>query len=736
MAEYDSFSCPHVRFINNRFGAGAPIQTIVDAAAQCIECNVLLQAVSAFKPGWVEANKGGTCHIYVEKKKTYTVKLLSEPSTDELIGSFQLFHRSKDEPMYEPEESGSESILRRPRAQALEIIRDSSSKAALERAAQWLSYCLEHDEACEVPNADFMPRLLMNVDSQVSGEPFLFRPTQIAPYACLSYCWGSDTEGILQTTTENLESHFKSIPLSQLPLGIQDAITVCRGLNIHNLWVDSLCIVQDDPVAWLEDASQMDRIYLHSLLTIAALEPTSCNSRFLGAQNFAHPNWQCRFVADITQKPDESPLEVFVRPKRAEDQEDKEEDTKRSLDKRGWCLQESLLPSRRLCFNGDEMSWECLCRTVCECGHILWRPQPFGFARLGAHLKSKRLKAEVVVSHPQPARPWHEEYHGYNYWRRGDGYPETPYRRWRDIVTEYSQRTLSRRKDRLSAVSGLAKLVREGLPGDQQGRDASPPDEYLAGLWRREFHFDLSWVVTQPAPESIKGESALQNEKEREAEKFRIPSWSWAAVDVPVSYSFDKELDLWKYKPKLIDCVKVESVSCQRELIHDETSTVISGKAVMTGLASPMELAVIIGSEGRPKSVVRSTNLHAVEVTLDQQKGLTHRPGDAQEDCWKANECQRGDNCCKWKTDRGNAIKGQDDELLGLVLFSWIAPTSKTDFSGKMRTMGPDTWFLVLKPSSSSPGAYERIGIGMCSGYNGERAKLFREAVSVTVEVV
>jgi hypothetical protein len=90
--------------------------------------------------------------------------------------------------------------------------------------------------------------------------------------------------------TENLESNYESIPFSKVSLGIQDAITVCCEPKIPSLWVDFLCTVQSDAVNWYEDASQMDHIYLHFRLTIAALEPASCKSQFLGAQNLAHPN--------------------------------------------------------------------------------------------------------------------------------------------------------------------------------------------------------------------------------------------------------------------------------------------------------------------------------------------------------------------------------------------------------------------------------------------------------------
>lgn len=428
-----------------------------------------------------------------------------------------------------------------------------------------------------------------------------------------------------------------------------------------------------------------------------------------------------------------------MRPVHDDDGEVWEDETKRSLDKRGWCLQESLLPSRRLCFNGDEMVWECLCRTICECGHILWKPQPFAFGRLGAYLKSKRLKAEVAISHPQPARPWHEAYHGYDYKRSGPGYPEKPYRRWRDIVVEYSKRSLSLQKDKLSAVSGLAKLVREGLPGDHQGQDEMHLDEYLAGLWRREFHFDLAWIVETPEPEQViearKGKDDTRKSI-NEGEKSGIPSWSWASVDAPVTFRFDKPLDVWKYQPNLIDCVKVESASCQRELVHDETSAVTSGQAVLTGLASPVELAVRLGSEGKPQAFVRSANLDAVKVTLDQPRSLTVLPGNQQEACWEKGECQHGGGCCNWRTNKGEISKGQDDGLICLVLFSWIAPTGNNEDGGKWAEMGPETWFLVLKPSNSVEGAFERIGIGSYFDRVGVHCKLFADSESATVKIV
>lgn len=87
--------CPHSRFDWSRIGAGAGLHTIIKEADQCIECNLLLQAVAKIKPGWIEANKDSKCQIYVEKGKTYTVKLLPRRRARDPIVSFQYIHRSK-----------------------------------------------------------------------------------------------------------------------------------------------------------------------------------------------------------------------------------------------------------------------------------------------------------------------------------------------------------------------------------------------------------------------------------------------------------------------------------------------------------------------------------------------------------------------------------------------------------------------------------------------------------------
>lgn len=58
--------------------------------------------------------------------------------------------------------------------------------------------------------------------------------------------------------------------LSLLSQTFRDAITITRQLNIRYLWIDSLCIIQDDLRDWEFESANMSSIYRSSILTIAA----------------------------------------------------------------------------------------------------------------------------------------------------------------------------------------------------------------------------------------------------------------------------------------------------------------------------------------------------------------------------------------------------------------------------------------------------------------------------------
>ena len=76
-------------------------------------------------------------------------------------------------------------------------------------------------------------------------------------YAALSYSWGTPSDGLsmLRTTKSTLESMIDGVVIVEMPSVFQDAISVCQKLSIRYIWIDALCIVQDDKIEWEQEAS-------------------------------------------------------------------------------------------------------------------------------------------------------------------------------------------------------------------------------------------------------------------------------------------------------------------------------------------------------------------------------------------------------------------------------------------------------------------------------------------------
>ena len=64
----------------------------------------------------------------------------------------------------------------------------------------------------------------------------------------------------------------EGIKVADLPLTFRESVELCRGLGIPFLWIDSLCIIQDDLEDWKNEARRMAIIYDRATLTIAAAD--------------------------------------------------------------------------------------------------------------------------------------------------------------------------------------------------------------------------------------------------------------------------------------------------------------------------------------------------------------------------------------------------------------------------------------------------------------------------------
>jgi hypothetical protein len=173
-------------------------------------------------------------------------------------------------------------------------------------------------------------------------------------YAAFSHCWGvlPDSERF-RTSKGNLATLQQHINFDNLPRTFQDAIRVTRGLRLGYLWIDSLCIIQDDAVDWETESAKMGNVFSAAWCTIAASAAKS------SAEGFLHP----RPARPCLTIPGPTGHGLYVCPAIDDFRQDVEQST---LNSRGWVLQERVLSRRSIYFTPSQVYWECSEGVLCE----------------------------------------------------------------------------------------------------------------------------------------------------------------------------------------------------------------------------------------------------------------------------------------------------------------------------------------------------------------------------------
>jgi hypothetical protein len=333
-----------------------------------------------------------------------------------------------------------------------------------------------------------MPARLIQVNSississanslQLVEVSSLATPNEGLKYAALSHCWGDPTL-LLQTTSQNLLGHMQEIIFETLPQTFQDAVTVTKKLGIPYLWIDCLCIVQDDPQDWQVEAAKMGSLYQNAYLTIAATKTRgSTEGLFISYAPALHVNLSTpnNTLSESTQLrvrpwdwfemyPGDSPLL-----------------------ERAWVFQEMMLSRRSVHFAEGQLYWSCASCTASEDG--LW-DSPTGISDIFS--SQKNMMQSLMHDHGQLKEAW------------------------KQIVTVYSKGALTFTKDKFPALAGIIKKVQE-VTGDTP----------IAGLWKSSLLETLGWRVW------------MCHVKERIP---MVPSWSWASINEGVQLVLPSELD-------------------------------------------------------------------------------------------------------------------------------------------------------------------------------------------------
>lgn len=571
---------------------------------------------------------------------------------------------------------------------SLDIVSDTNSREAFKRAHDWLQDCVNsHRHIRKNIDYNYIPLRVLDVGLLLGnalgfdqsperhrrnrssyGDARLLKVRLIEAkqtfkepiqYAALSYCWGDDLESVITTTRENYHAHKFEIPLDTLPKTVQDAITVCRRLGIQYLWVDSLCIIQNDNQDWRRQSAQMRYVYSNSHVTLAAHNASSCKQGFLGRQLCGYPDWQ-RPITSSTPSESKYFIRMMVKPgwfgkptwsySVPGITHAKVEPT--SLMKRGWTLQECILPERVLHFTGWEMVWECSARHFCECGHVTAFEKHPGTAMLKTRLGRYPLMADNSKG-------------------------------WADLVQEYTQRELSVRTDKLVALSGLALSL----------ENANTPLKsiYLAGLIRTHLARQLLWYVDDSIILACPRPSP-----------YRAPTWSWASVDTPIKYDWQRS-----FRSHVV--IHDDSTFCVPSDDFHPTGSVTDGEMVIEGLLAPVQLVTAERSARNTSdnlivtsSIVRARSGFRFDITSDVQMGIDMRRGDPGFDCWVEGNCplssweMAGMQCgkCHFELESNPKI--------------WCLKVATQEEYG-------NEWvsFLVLQRANPIKGlAWERVGMG------------------------
>jgi len=357
--------------------------------------------------------------------------------------------------------------------------------------AGWLETCDIVHNHIVTPTPEPRPSLpglrLIDVQNRciVSGDPRL-------RYAALSYTWGLHEQYCLVQDNVAVLSEAGSLTKFAESLGqvVHDAITVCTNLKIPFLWIDSLCIVQDDANDKSTQIQHMDEVYASSYVTLVVAGQNRFTSSTLNSGDAAASI--PRVSKPATCAPPRFTLDGVTYAVRRGDP-----DTLQELglegspwSSRGWTFQEFVLSHRVLVFADEEAFFYCNNGLLAESVYlaeeprksIQWRHMPFLSLCGSLHKSNQQSTLEALTIE-----------------RRILQYVGS----YLELVKFYMRRVLKFDHDVLNAFSGIIASSTNSLGRFHWGL---PTALFARSLLLRVYRVP-SWPVPSPRQE--------------------FPSWSW-----------------------------------------------------------------------------------------------------------------------------------------------------------------------------------------------------------------
>ncbi|KAF2734668.1 HET-domain-containing protein [Polyplosphaeria fusca] len=368
----------------------------------------------------------------------------------------------------------------------LSKLSEPGSRLHVKIMAQWIRSC-DLDHQCVPPKEDsLLPTRVLEVGETDDAAVRLFCTSRdqfiSGKYLALSHRWGSPAQHRKFCTFQsNLERFKEGIDVHELPKTFRDAIQITRSLGVRYLWIDSLCIVQDNREDWDHESKLMERVFSSAYVTLAATCAGGTDDGFLKQR----PKRQC-VVLTKQDRNGEMPYDFCEAIDNFAIDVDQGE-----LNKRGWVLQERALSRRTIYFAEKQTYWECGKGVRCE-----------------TLTKMKNRKASFLGDANFP--------HSVSDYVKG-----MKIQLFQSLYVRYSNLALSYAVDRPVAIKGLEKRLVRTL--NTWGG---------FGIFNIYLHRFLLWQRTGTTLTRI----LKTRERDEEDGRERVPSWSWMAYEGGIEY--------------------------------------------------------------------------------------------------------------------------------------------------------------------------------------------------------
>ncbi|KAK1640781.1 hypothetical protein BDP81DRAFT_390132 [Colletotrichum phormii] len=451
------------------------------------------------------------------------------------------------------------------------------------------------------------------------------------------------------TTSENLEEREKRLHWWQIPVPLQEAITIASVLGVQYVWIQDFCVTQDVEADVNWHLAQEDIIFERSYLTIALTSTEDIRLSNFGSERKNSTAGADHAVNSVAiQKAMLAPDEHGENYKMLDAVEEH-----MGLFKHAPAFQRLLLSRRLLYLHKSELVWDCLKQPSCECGDPVY---------FGKGNRPPVLQKAVWIS---------------------EGYARNP----EHVLDLYKAMTPSNPEERLTVVAGLFRHILR-LDGAQ----------YFAGIVAdsyAELGLELLWTILPP--EGPQGDQTDQQSPSipdaYRLHTSHIPSWSWASMVVSKGSKIGKSC--FHVPNQVFNSFACEetfdSPGLECDILPGATDFLLAGNYRMKARAQVLPVTVV-PPKGRRPQPPHLFSCYDGEVSDPKSSVI----------------CQFLPDCARFR----ESVQESDGFKCYLMLLGDMGQVAINEATGEAsseRTNVQDVG-LVLRESPRKQGAFERVG--------------------------